>query len=108
MMQWLFDDPTRAITMSILLVVIFGAVQFVLCLKIKKIVIKLIPVCSISLLGGLDVLLALGLFQTQSEGLANLHLLIALILGILIISIYIGIAIGWFVSIIWEKYCIQI
>ena len=101
--QWLCDDPIRIIPASIVCITILAVIQYLLSIKAKNKVVKLLPIIPIALLSVLDLLLALGVFGTRSVGLANVHLLVATILAIPLFAMYVGLLIGWLAAVLHRK-----
>ena len=101
--QWLCDDPIRIIPASIVCITILAVIQYILSIKAKNKAAKLLPIIPIALLSVLDLLLALGVFGTRSDGLANVHLLVATILAIPLVAMYVGLLIGWLAAVLHRK-----
>lgn len=101
--QWLCDDPIRVIPASLICIALLAVIQYILSIKVKNIVVKFLPIIPIALLSVLDLLLALGVFGTRSDGLANAHLLVATILAIPLIAMYVGLLIGWLAAVLYRK-----
>jgi len=101
--QWLCDDPIRIIPASIVCITILAVIQYILSIKAKNKAAKLLPIIPIALLSVLDLLLALGFFGTRSDGLANVHLLVATILAIPLVAMYVGLLIGWLAAVLHRK-----
>lgn len=101
--QWLCDDPIRVIPASFICIALLAVIQYILSIKVKNKVVKFLPIIPIALLSVLDLLLALGVFGTRSDGLANAHLLVATILAIPLIAMYVGLLIGWLAAVLYRK-----
>ena len=101
--QWLCDDPIRIIPASIICIVMLAVIQYMLSSKAKNKAVKLLPIIPIALLSVLDLLLALGVFGTRSDGLANVHLLVATILAIPLFAMYVGLLIVWLAAVLHRK-----
>ena len=89
--QWLCDDPIRIIPASIVCITILAVIQYLLSIKAKNKVVKLLPIIPIALVG------------TRSDGLANVHLLVATILAIPLVAMYVGLLIGWLAAVLHRK-----
>ena len=101
--RWLCDDPIRIIPASIVCVALLAVIQYLLSSKANNKAVKLLPIIPIALLSALDLLLALGVFGTRSDGLANVHLLVATILAIPLFAMYVGLLIGWLAAVLHRK-----
>ena len=101
--QWLCDDPIRVIPASFICIALLAVIQYILSIKVKNKVVKFLPIIPIALLSVLDLLLALGVFETRSDGLANVHLLVATILAIPLVAMYVGLLIGWLAAVLYRK-----
>ena len=101
--QWLCDDPIRVIPASFICIALLAVIQYILSIKVKNKVVKFLPIIPIALLSVLDLLLALGVFGTRSDGLDNVHLLVATILAIPLFAMYVGLLMGWLTAVLHRK-----
>ena len=93
--QWLCDDTIRFIYAGVVSVFLWFGIQVFLLKKTEKRIVRLIPSFMVGVFILLDILLALNVFDVKSEGLANMHLAIAGLLGILFSSMLLGILLAW-------------
>ena len=91
----LFEEPGTAFLFGIVLAVIFFAIQLLLCFKVQKAVLKLLPLWFLLLCGFLLLPLGAGVFGTGSGFLGNVGSIVALILGMIIMIAFAGVASAW-------------
>lgn len=102
-LPWLFADPVRVIPTSIVFFVLFVSVQLMLCVRSKRKTTKIIPLCFVSVLSVLDLLLDLGVFGAESEGFVNAYVFMAMILALPLLTMYIGMFVGWLIAVFYKK-----
>lgn len=93
--QWLCDDPIRFIYTGIVSIFLWFGIQSLFLKKTSKRVLRLIPSFMVGVFILFDILLALNVFDAKSEGLANMHLTLAMFLGILFGSMLLGVLLAW-------------
>ena len=103
LIQWLCDDPARAIFVGIAAVILFALLQLFLCTKMKRKLWKNAPAMGLALIGAFVILIALNPWNARSDGLANLHWLLALVLAIPVVAAFVGLAIGWIISLLLKR-----
>ena len=91
----LFEEPRTAFLFGIVLAVLFFAIQLFFCFKVQKAVLKLLPLWVLLLCGFLLLSLGAGVFGTGSGFLGNVESIAALILGILVMIAFAGVASAW-------------
>lgn len=99
----IFEEPKTAPMIGLILAVVFFAIQLLLCFKAEKPAVKRLPLYFILLCAGFTLLICTGLFGTGSGFLGNIHLIAAMILGIVAGIAAVGVAAAWMVYKIYQK-----
>jgi len=99
----IFNDPKTAPIVGLALAMVFFAIQLLLCFKVKRPIIKWIPIYVILLFWVFILLICIGIFGKGSGFLGNIHLIVAAILAIVGIIASLGILAAWIVY----KFCMR-
>lgn len=99
----IFEEPAAAPFVGLALAALLFAVQLLLCFKAKRTVVRMLPLSLILICMGFILLLCTGVFGTGSGFLGNVHLIAAIILGIVAGIAGAGVAAAWVVYWVCQK-----
>lgn len=99
----IFDEPSTAPLVGMALGALFFAVQLLLCFKVKRAVLRRLPLYMILVCAGFILLICTGVFGTGGGFIGNVHLIVAAILGIVVGIAAVGVAAAWAVYAVYRK-----
>ena len=96
-MRMIFEEPSTAPLVGLILAVVCFGIQFLLCWKVKRPAVQRIPVYLLAGYGVLVLLIAAGLIGEGGGFVGNLNGIVAAILGIVGAIAAVGILAAWVV-----------